>query len=87
MAFTRSDAEQMDNKNITLIDNAYANTMTYLANVKRYQERNGVYYPVNKLLEVNLSSNVHEVSLNLFNDDRYSEQRVTYLNKALERVS
>jgi len=87
MAFTRSDAEQMDNKNITLIDNAYANTMTYLANVKRYQERNGVYYPVNKLLEVNLSSYVHEVSLNLFKDDRYSEQRVTYLNKALERVS
>ncbi|WP_373002192.1 hypothetical protein [Sulfurimonas sp.] len=87
MAFSRSNDEIYEDKQITLIDNAYANTLDYVSNAKRYQERNGVFYPINKLLDTNLEAYVHEISLNLFDDTRFNQERVTYLNKALERAS
>lgn len=84
-AFVRADEEIRLDKNITLIDNAYANTMDYLSNAKDYQERNGFLYPVNKLLEVNLSAYVQEITIGLFGS-KYDEHRVTYLNKSLQRL-
>ena len=85
-AFVRSNEETFVKKGITLIDNAYANTMDYVANVKKFINRNGVHIPLPKTLELNLASYVHEITLNLF-DDRYSNERVTYLNKSLERIA
>jgi hypothetical protein len=85
-AFVRANAETIDKKGITLIDNAYVNTMDYVANVKKFINRNGVYIPLSKTLELNLASYVHEITLCLF-DNKYSDERVTYLNKSLERIA
>ncbi len=86
MAFTRANDEIVEDKQITLIDNAYANTMDYVANAKTYEKRNGVLYPVDKLLENNLSAYVQEVTIGLFGD-KYKHERVTYLNKSLARIA
>ena len=85
-AFVRANDETFSKKGITLIDNAYANTMDYVANVKKFINRNGVHIPLSKTLELNLASYVHEVTLGLF-DNKYSAERVTYLNKSLERIA
>lgn len=86
MAFVRCNEEIQKDKQITLIDNAYANTMDYVGNSKRYMQRNGVDYPINKLLEANLSAYVQEITIDLFGS-KYHHERVTYLDKSLERMA
>ncbi|SFV58210.1 hypothetical protein MNB_SM-7-1313 [hydrothermal vent metagenome] len=85
-AFIRANDETREKNGYTLIDNAYINTLNYIANVKQFMDRNGVYIPLSKVLEVNLGAYVREVTINLF-DNKYSEQRVLHLNRALQRVS
>lgn len=86
-AFVRANDETLKKKGITLIDNAYANTMDYVGNVKKFMYRShGVHIPLSKMLEVNLSAYVQEITIGLF-DNKYSDERVTYLNKSLQRMS
>lgn len=85
-AFIRANDETLEKKGYTLIDNAYINTLHYVANVKKFIDRHGVYLPLSKVLELNLGAYVREVSINMF-DNKYSKDRVLHLNRALQRVS
>lgn len=85
-AFIRANEETIEKNGYSIIDNAYINALNYVANVKQFMDRNGVYIPLSKVLELNLGAYVREVTINMF-DNKYSEQRVLHLNRALQRAS
>ncbi len=85
-AFIRANEETIEKNGYSIIDNAYINALNYVANVKQFMNRNGVYIPLSKVLELNLGAYVREVTINMF-DNKYSKDRVLHLNRALQRVS
>ena len=85
-AFARSDNEIFKKKGITLVDNAYANTMDYLGNIKKFMDRHGVYIPYSKHLDIHLPEYVKEITRGAF-DGRFDMCRVEYLNRSLARMA
>lgn len=85
-AFLRTDDELFKDKNITLIDNAYIRTIDYLDNRKNFVDVNGEKYPIEKLLHLNIDAYVQGVVLNLYDDNRWNEERGSTLLKSIGKI-
>lgn len=85
-AFLRTDDELYQDKGITLIDNAYERTIDYLANRKNFVDVNGNKYPVDQLLHLNIDAYVQGIVLDLYDDNRWSEERGEGLLKTLGKL-
>ena len=82
-AFMRTDEELYKEKGVTLIDNAYDRTIDYLANNKHYENKYGVVLPSSEILHLNIDAYVQGIVLNLYEDNRWSEERGSLLSKSL----
>lgn len=94
-AFLRAEAEIMDDKGLTLVDNAVNNTLDYLGNCVKYALQTGENGIVERdtfsTLKINAPMYVREITKNLFDvygtHDDYSLSRARILNKTLGRVA
>jgi len=94
-AFLRAEAEIMEDKGLTLVDNAVNNTLDYLGNCVNYALHTGengiVERDTHSTLKINLPMYVREITKNLFDvygtNDDYSLSRARILNKSLARLA
>lgn len=94
-AFLRAEAEIMEDKGLTLVDNAVNNTLDYLGNCVKYALQTGENGIIERdtfsTLKINAPMYVREITKNLFDvygtHDDYSLSRARILNKTLGRVA
>lgn len=93
-AFLRAEAEIFADKGLTLLDNAFNNTLDYLGNCVKYALHTGdtgiVERDTHSTLKANSAMYVREITKNLFDvygtHDDYLLSRARILNKTLGRL-
>lgn len=93
-AFERAQGETIEDKGMSLVDNAVANSLAYVGHTIRYAHESGKEGYVERdsfsTLVKNLSAYVREITRNLFDvfgtKDDYVMSRAKILNKSLQRA-
>ena len=88
-AFNRADIETKRDKKVSLVDNAYLNTMSYLGEVEINTKQNGVYISNLEALSQNVADYVgfivREVTKKPFHTVEENVNRMQVFNKAMNR--